>query len=348
MFENLFVGIAEGLRSSLGGLPLELTETIVMLVKLVGILLFVLIGCLWLVYQERKIAGFMQARIGPNRTGPKGLLQTTATIGKLISKEIFINKGADKIPFLAAAILCFVPTLMVLAVIPFGKNMAAIDMNIGLFYLLAISSLGTIFFWLSGWASNSKYSLLGGMRSVAQMVSYELPLVIIILGVVMLAGTLNMSGIIEAQEHTWFIFTQPIAFIIYFICGLAECNRTPFDLIEGESELVQGFSTEYSGMAFAMFYLAEYANMIVICCVGTILFLGGWQAPFGWDFIPSWLWFFVKMSVLMFLMMQIRWTYPRLRVDQLMGFGWKVLLPLSLANVFITGAGMYIYRAIGW
>jgi len=348
MFENLFVGIAEGLRSSLGGLPMELTETIVMLVKLVGILLFILLNALWLVYMERKIAAFMQARLGPNRTGPKGLLQTTATIGKLMAKEIFINKEADKIPFLAAAILIFVPTLMVLSVIPFGKNMAAIDMNIGLFYLLAISSLGTVLFWLAGWASNNKYSLLGGMRSVAQMVSYELPMVIILLGVVMLTGTLNLSGIIEAQEHTWFIFTQPLAFIIYFICGLAECNRTPFDLIEGESELVQGFSTEYSGMAFAMFYLAEYANMVVICFMAAILFLGGWQAPFGWDFIPSWLWLFIKMYVLMFIMMQFRWTYPRFRVDQLMGFGWKVLLPLSLANVFITGAGMYIYRAIGW
>ena len=348
MFENLFVGIAEVLRSSLGGLPIEINEAIVMLVKIVGILLFVLTSTIGLVYMERKIAGFIQARIGPNRHGPKGLLQVPATVIKLMSKEVFINKYADKVCFLAAAAFIFAPTLMAFAVVPFGKNMAAIDMNIGLFYLLALMSLGTILFWLSGWASNNKYSLIGGMRAVAQMVSYELPMVIIIASVVMLTGSLNLNEIVAAQEHSWFIFTQPIAFLIYFICGLAECNRTPFDLIEGESELVQGFSTEYSGMAFAMFYLAEYVNMVLICCVTAILFLGGWHAPFGWEFLPSWFWFFIKIFIVMFVMMQIRWTYPRLRVDQLMGFGWKVLLPLSLANVFITGAGMYIYRAIGW
>ncbi len=348
MFENLFVGIANGLRSLLGGLPLEINEAIVMLVKLVAILVFILVNALWLVYMERKVAAFVQARIGPNRVGPKGLLQTTADIGKLICKEIIIHKDTDKLVFMLAPMLVFVPTLMVFAVIPFGKNMAAIDMNIGLLYLLAIGSLSTLIFWMAGWASNNKYSLLGGMRSVAQMVSYELPMVLAILGVIMITGSLKMSDIIAAQEHTWFIFSQPIAFLIFFIASVSECNRAPFDLIEAESELVNGFNTEYSGMAFAMFYLAEYANMLVSCAMVTILFLGGWYAPFGLDFIPSWLWFFIKMYVMMFIIMQLRWTYPRIRVDQLMGFGWKVLVPLSLANIFVTGIGMYIYRAIGW
>ncbi|SFR00984.1 NADH-quinone oxidoreductase subunit NuoH [Desulfoscipio geothermicus] len=350
MLENLFVGIADWLRSLLGGLgtPGEINEAIVMLAKLVAILVFILVNALWLVYMERKVAAYMQARIGPNRVGPKGLLQTTADIGKLISKEIVIPKKADVVVFLLAPVLIFVPTLMVFAVIPFGKNMAAIDMNIGVFYLLAIASLSTLFFWMGGWASNSKYSLIGSMRVVAQMVSYELPLVLGLLGVVMIVGSLKMSDIIAAQEHTWFIFTQPIAFLIYFIAAVAETNRTPFDLVEGESEIIAGPYTEYGGMAFAMFFLAEYANIMVICAMATIMFLGGWHAPFGLDFIPSWVWFFLKMYILIFIVMQFRWTYPRIRVDQLMGFGWKVLVPLALANIFITGIGMKIYQAIGW
>jgi len=350
MLENLFVGIAEWLRSLLNGLgtPPEINEAVVMLVKLLAILVFILVNALWLVYMERKVAAYMQARIGPNRVGPKGLLQTTADIGKLICKEIVIPQKADIVVFLIAPVLIFVPSLMVFAVIPLGKNMAAIDMNIGVFYLLAIASLSTLIFWMGGWASNSKYSLIGSMRVVAQMVSYELPLVLSILGVIMLVGSLKMSDIIAAQEHTWFIFTQPIAFLIYLIAAVAETNRCPFDLVEGESEIISGPYTEYGGMAFAMFFLAEYANIMVICAMATILFLGGWHAPFGLTFIPSWVWFFLKMYVLIFLVMQFRWTYPRIRIDQLMVFGWKVLVPLSLANIFVTGIGMYIYRAIGW
>jgi len=189
---------------------------------------------------------------------------------------------------------------------------------------------------------------IGAMRTVAQMVSYELPLVLSLLGVIMIVGSLNMSDIIAAQEHTWLIFTQPIAFLIFFIAAVAETNRCPFDLVEGESEIINGPYTEYGGMGFAMFFLAEYANIMVVCAMATIMFLGGWHAPFGLTFIPSWVWFFIKMYVLIFIVMQFRWTYPRIRIDQLMGFGWKVLVPLSLANIFVTGIGMYIYRAIGW
>jgi len=350
MLEKLFISIADSLRNTLesAGVPPLWTDVSLLVAKLVAILVFILLNALWLVYMERKVAAYMQARIGPNRVGPKGLLQTTADIGKLISKEIPIPQNADKVLFLLAPVLIFVPPLMIFAVIPFGKGMAALDMNIGLFYVFAVASLSTVIFWMGGWGSNSKYSLVGAMRVVAQMVSYEFPMILSILGVIMLVGSMNLSEIVSAQQNMWFIVTQPIAFLIYFIAAVAECNRTPFDLVEGESEIVNGPYTEYGGMGFAMFFLAEYANIMIISAMATILFLGGWLAPFGLTFIPSWLWFFLKMYVLVFVVMWFRWTYPRIRVDQLMGFGWKVLVPLSLANIFVTGIGMYIYRAIGW
>lgn len=350
MFENLFTGIADSLGNLLesAGIPPLWSDVSLLVVKLVAILVFILLNALWLVYMERKVAGYMQARIGPNRVGPKGLLQTTADIGKLISKEIPIPQSADKILFLLAPVLIFVPPLMIFAVIPFGKDMAALDLNIGLFYVFAVASLGTVIFWIGGWGSNNKYSLVGAMRVVAQMVSYELPMILSVLGIIMLVGSLNLSDIITAQKSMWFVVTQPIAFLIYFIAAVAECNRTPFDLVEGESEIINGPYTEYGGMGFAMFFLAEYANIMIISAMATVLFLGGWLAPFGLTFIPSWLWFFLKMYLLIFVVMWFRWTYPRIRVDQLMGFGWKVLVPLSLANIFVTGIGMYIYGAIGW
>ena len=348
--ENLFVNIADSLSSALGsaGVPLLIIGIVLTLLKIVGILVFILVNALWLVYMERKVCAFMQARIGPNRVGPKGLLQSFADIGKLISKEIPIPKEADKLIFILAPVLIFAPTLMVYAVLPFGKNMAAINMNVGLFYFFAVASLSTMLFWMGGWSSNNKYATLGSMRVVAQMVSYELPMVLALLGVVMITGTMNLQDIVASQEHTWFIFTQPIAALVYFIAGVAECNRTPFDLVEGESEIVAGPFTEYSGMTFATFFLAEYANIMLICGMFTVCFLGGWHAPFGLTFIPSWIWFFIKMYALVFIIMQFRWTYPRIRVDQLMGFGWKVLVPLSLANIFITGIAVKIYQALGW
>lgn len=348
--ENLFVNMASGMRSLLAsaGLPDAATDFVLMFLKLGAILVYILISALWLVYMERKVSAYMQCRIGPNRVGPLGLLQTTADIGKLISKEIIIPRCADKKLFLLGPILIFMPPLAVFAVAPFGKDMVAIDMNIGVYYFLAVASLSTVIVWMSGWASNNKYSLIGSMRVVAQMVSYEMPLILSIVGVIILTGTLNMSEIIVAQENVWFIFLQPLGFLVYLIAGVAETNRAPFDLVEGESEIICGPFTEYSGMGFAMFFLAEYANVVLVSVMATTLFLGGWQAPFDLTFIPSWIWFLLKVYVMIFFFMWFRWTYPRIRVDQLMEFGWKVLVPLSIANIFVTGIGKYLYQTIRW
>ncbi len=351
MGENIFVNFTAWLRGLMSGLgvPDLYNDIILMIVKMTAIIIFVSLNAVWLVYMERKICAYIQSRVGPRHHGPYGLLQPLLDVVKLMTKEIILPRNVDLVVFLLAPVLIIVPPIVAYGLLPFGKDMVAIDMNIGLFFLVAVTSLSTIMFWMAGWASNNKYSLIGGMRVVAQMVSYELPLVLAMLGVVMITGTLNLSEVVESQKGIWFIFTQPIAFLVYFIAGVAETNRPPFDLVEGESEIIAGPYTEYGGMAFAMFYgLAEFANMMVISAMCVVMFLGGWLAPFGWDFLPSWVWFFLKMYVLIFLFMWVRWTYPRIRVDQLMAFGWKVLVPLTLANIFVTGAGVYIYRAIGW
>ncbi len=349
MVERFFVNIGEGFWNWVSGLGASdlWSDFWLVVLKMVGILLFILVNALWLVYMERKVAGYMQCRIGPNRVGPRGLLQTACDIGKLISKEFTWNRYTDKIVYMIAAILVFVPPFMIYAVLPFGDGMTAIPhMNIGLMYIVAISSLSTIVLFAAGWSSNNKYSLVGGMRAVAQMVSYELPFLLCLLGVVIITGSLDLGEVIAAQENVWFICVQPLAAIMFFIAALAETNRTPFCLVEGESEIISGPYTEYSGMPFAMFFLTEYAGMMVMSSLFTVLFLGGWSPIWGLDFIPSWLWFFLKMYLMIFIFMWVRWTFPRVRVDQLMGFGWKVLLPLSLANIFVTGLGVYIYRLI--
>jgi len=351
MGENIFVGIATWLRDLMNsaGVPGLYNDTILMVVKLVAILVFIMVNFMWMTYMERRVCAFVQMRLGPNRVGPKGLLQPLADGGKFMGKEIILPKNIDIITFLLMPVLIFVPPMVIYAILPFGKNMVAVDLNIGVFFMFAVASLSTIILWAAGWSSNNKYSLLGGMRAVAQMVSYELPLILALLGVVMVTGTLNMSEIVKAQQNIWFVFTQPVAFLIYLIAAFAETNRTPFCLVEGESEIIAGPYTEYSGMTFAMFPLAEYVNILIVSSICTIAFFGGWLPPHpALDFIPSWLWFFLKMYVIVFIFMWVRWTFPRIRIDQLMGFGWKVLVPLSLANIFVTGVGMYIYRAIGW
>jgi len=350
MLESIFVDALKWVEALMQGMkvPVLISDAVLVLLKITGVLLFVIINVLFLVYLERKIAAYIQVRVGPNRVGPKGLLQTVADIGKLMSKELIVPQKADKVVFILAPILIFVPCVLVFAVVPFGKGLIPVDLNVGLFYFFAVASLATVVFWMAGWSSNNKYALLGSMRVVAQMISYEVPMVLALLGVVMITGTLKMSEIVAAQEHAWFIFTQPVAFLIYLVAATAECNRVPFDLMEGESEIIAGPYIEYSGMGFALFFLAEYTNLMLVSILATTLFLGGWLAPFGWTFIPSWVWFILKVYLMIFIFMWLRWTYPRIRVDQLMSFGWKVLVPLSLANIFVTGIGVYLYRAIGW
>lgn len=293
-----------------------------------------------LVYAERKVSAFMQRRSGPNRVGPGGTLQTIADMIKLMAKEDIVPAGADRWMWTLAPLLLFLPAALVYAVFPFDNKVIFADLNIGIFYFIAISSQSVLPFLMAGWASNNKYSLVGGMRTVAQMLSYEVPMGFSILGVVMLVGSMRMSEIVAAQQNVWFVVLQPIAFIVYVITATAEINRAPFDLVEGESEIVAGPFTEYTGMRWALFFLAEYANLLAASAMATTLFLGGWNGPW----LPGWLWFFIKVAGMIFLFMWFRWTFPRLRIDQLMSFGWKLLLPLALVNVLVTGIGIYVYK----
>ncbi len=313
-------------------------------IVLIGVLSLV---ALFLVWWERKVSAHFQDRLGPMRTGPHGVLQTLADGIKLLQKEDIIPDVADRKVFFWAPVIAFVTAYLAYIVIPFGKGLIARDLNIGIVYIIAITSFTIISLLMAGWSSNNKYALLGGMRSAAQIVSYEVPLTISLLGVVMLAGSLSMVDIVEAQGPyfwKWYWLPQILGFGIYFVAATAEANRTPFDLPEAEQELVAGFNIEYSGMKFAMFFLAEFINAFTISAIGTTLFLGGWQPPLpGLAFVPSWAWFIGKTLFLVFILMWFRWTFPRLRVDQLMGFAWKFLLPLAFVNLILTGLGVYFF-----
>ena len=312
------------------------------LVKILVILHAMLGVVSYVIYAERKIAGHMQARMGPNRVGPAGLLQPVADVLKLFFKEEFVPEGANKVIFHIAPMLAVIPALVTFAVVPFGPTDAFVvtDINVGLLLFLALSSLGVYSITLGGWSSNNKYALLGGLRSSAQMISYELAMGLSTIGVLLLSGSLSLVDIVKAQEHMWFVAFQPVAFGIFMITALAETNRAPFDLPEAEAELVAGFHTEYSSMKFGLFFLGEFANVLSICCIATTLFLGGWNGPWLPDSL-KFLWFFAKLSALVFFFIWVRWTYPRLRYDQLMNLGWKVLLPLSLANILVTAVVLY-------
>ncbi|MRY42937.1 NADH-quinone oxidoreductase subunit H, partial [Parabacteroides distasonis] len=253
-----------------------------------------------------------------------------------------IPEKTDKLVFVMASLLVMVPALLIYAVLPFGKNMVAVNLNLGLLYFLAISGVSSIPILMAGWGSNNKYSLLGGMRVVAQMISYEIPMIFSLLGVVMISGSLNLTEIITAQNKIWFIFLQPVAFIIYLIAATAELNRAPFDLAEGEQEIVAGPFTEYSGMRYALFYLAEYTNMFAVSGLTATLFLGGASGPI----LPSWIWFILKTYVIVLLLMLVRWTFPRFRLDHMMSLNWKYLIPISLANILFTGIGIKIFQLI--
>jgi NADH-quinone oxidoreductase subunit H len=285
---------------------------------------------------ERKVIGWMQNRIGPNRVGPWGMLQTVADVFKLLIKEDVIPEKADSALFKLAPVIAFVPAFAVLAVIPFTETWRFTDFAVGLLYYLAISSITIIGILVGGWASNNKYALLGGMRSAAQMISYEIPLVMSVVGIIMTTGSLNLNDIVHSQKHVWFIFPQIVGFIVFLVASVSELNRTPFDLPEAESELVAGYHVEYTGFRFAFFMLTEYVYVFAMASLTTVLYLGGWNAPFGLTIIPPIIWFILKFLLVVFFLFWLRATMPRIRVDQLMQFAWKVLLPLAIFNIFLT------------
>ncbi len=305
---------------------------------------FVLIMVMGVIYVERRGLGRMQSRLGPNRTGPFGLLQAVADAVKVLLKENIVPDKADKLVHWLAPVVAFVPVLMIFAVVPFQNGALLADLNIGILYVVAISSVATVGVFMAGWGSSNKYSLLGAMRNVAAVVSYEMPLVLAVLGVVLVAGSLSMNQIVLAQDIPYILF-QPLGFLIFFAAGCAEINRSPFDLMEADQELVAGFHIEYSGMKFAMFYLVEYAEAIAIAAIITTLFLGGWRGPI----LPPWLWFIVKVIIVFFVMVWTRATFPRVRIDQLMALAWKFLFPLALINLFVTAIQVLVWPdALPW
>ena len=349
------------------GLPPWLTAALAGIVPAVLLLTLMAFGPIVYVYAETKIAGFMQDRIGPKRVGPHGMLQTVADAIKLLFKEAIFPAAADKFLFTLAPCLVVLGAFLSFVVIPFGSRLQTADLNVGVFYVVAVSSLSTVGLIMAGWASNNKYALFGAMRSAAQIVSYEIPAVMSLVVVVMMVGSLSLRDIVDAQQGglpywlLWRYFPlNIILFLVFFTASLAECNRAPFDIPEAESELVAGFHTEYSGFFFAMFFMAEYTEMVVLSAVASVLFLGGPLAPhmalqttFGIGLGPVWL--LAKAWTLVFVMMWLRWTLPRLRVDQLMHVAWKVLLPISLTLVVVVGTlvlwkpyGFTHDRWVGW
>ncbi len=328
-----------------------LLTVIIILLKIIVLLVPLLVGVAYLTFAERKIIGYMQVRLGPNRVGPKGWLQPIADAMKLMFKEIIIPSRADRFLFLLAPVLSFGPAIAAWAVVPFGDGMMISNLDAGLLYLLALTSLGVYGVIVAGWASNSKYAFLGAMRSAAQIVAYEIAMGFALVGVLMAAGSLNLNQIVLAQQGSllhWFWLPLLPLFLVYFISGVAETNRAPFDVAEGESEIVAGFHVDYSGMAFAVFFLAEYANMILVSALAATLFLGGWLSPFEgipvlgalFDFVPGALWLTLKISLLLLFFLWFRATFPRYRYDQIMRLGWKVFIPVTLVWILVVGLGV--------
>jgi NADH-quinone oxidoreductase subunit H len=308
-------------------------EMVRLAVGLVLALAFVVFNALILTWMERKVAGHMQLRIGPKEVGPFGLFQPLADATKLLGKQILTPREVEKPIYFLAPILIFIPVIVSFVVIPFDSYLQVKDVNVGILVILAFSSLTVLSILMGGWSSNNKYALIGSVRSVAQNVAYEIPLLLSLLAVVMMANSLSLKDIVESQKGLWFVVFQPVAFFIYFISSVAETNRTPFDLPEAESELVAGYHTEYSGMMFALFFLAEYTNMFIVSAIAVTFFLGGYQGPF----LPGVVWFLIKVYFLIFVIMWFRWTYPRVRFDQLLNISWKALIPLAFLNLLVTG-----------
>ncbi len=307
-------------------------------------ILFVSVNALFLVWMERKVSARIQLRRGPLHVGPMGLLQTVADALKLLSKELVHPSQSDKFGYALAPMLAFAPILSAFIIIPLSKNFIIQDLNVGYLLVFSLTNISFIGIFIAGWSSNNKYALLGSMRAVAQNISYEIPLILSTMGIVMGTGTLQMTRIVEAQDKIWFVLTQPIAFIIFFCASLAEANRAPFDIPEAESELVAGFHTEYSGMRFALFFLGEYTAIFISSAIAATLFLGGWQGPGPEALGPVWL--VLKIYFLVFTIMWVRWSFPRLRSDQLMSFCWKILIPFALANVLVTALMLTIQKML--
>jgi len=336
----------------------QLMELAWILTKIVAIVGPLILAVAYLTYAERKIIGWIQNRNGPNRVGPLGLLQPFADVFKLLFKEVVLPANANRFLFIVAPMLSLMPALAAWAVIPFGEGMVLADINAGLLYVLAMTSLGVYGVILAGWAANSKYSMLGAMRSAAQIVSYEIAMGFALVGVLMAAGTLNMTGIVQSQAGpiwNWFWLPLLPLFMVYWISGVAETNRAPFDVAEGESEIVAGFHVEYSGVAFAVFFLAEYANMILISGLAVIMFMGGWYSPFHglpllgpmFDLVPGMVWFVLKVAFFLYLYLWFRATFPRYRYDQIMRLGWKVLIPVTVVWLVVL-AGMILGSLGPW
>lgn len=338
-------------------LPEWATVTVECLFIGVGLLLVYALLALFYIYYERKVCAAFQCRLGPNRVGPWGLLQSFADMFKMLIKELIELKHVDKFLFALAPYLVIIASMLAFAVLPWGNGLQVIDFNIGIFFLVAVSSIGVLGILLAGWSSNNKFTLIGSLRSGAQMVSYEISVGLVVITMVCLSGTMSIGGIVAEQSDLWFIFKGHvpalIAFVIYMIAGTAETNRGPFDLPEAESELTAGYHTEYSGMHFGFFYLAEYLNLFIVSGVASLLFLGGWMPLHipGWeafnyimDFIPSVIWFIGKAIFLSFIIIWFKWTFPRLRIDQMLALEWKYLMPISLFNLAL----MVLVIVFGW
>ena len=357
--QDLSVGTAWFHSFLLGYIPEWAAVTLECLLIGVGLLLLYSVLALFYILFERKVCAAFQCRLGPNRVGPWGLLQSVADMFKILIKELISLNHVDKFLFALAPYLVIIASMLAFAVLPWGNGLQIIDFNVGIFFLLAVSSIGVLGILLAGWSSNNKFTLIGALRSGAQMVSYELSMGLCVVTMVIMAGTMSVGGIVEAQSHLWFIFSGHIpaiiAFVIFMIAGTAETNRGPFDLPEAESELTAGYHTEYSGIHFGFFYLAEYLNLFIVSGVAALLFFGGWMPLHipGWDgfnavmdFIPSPIWFIGKAIALSFIIIWFKWTFPRLRIDQLLTLEWKYLLPINLFNlvlmVMIVTFGLYL------
>jgi len=315
---------------------------LIVLIKSLIVLLVVITSFAYAMLFERKILGWMQLRPGPNRVGPWGMLQPAADAVKMIFKEDLTPRNADPLIYRLAPFISLITAMGTFAIIPFNESSAGIwsvgNVNAGILYIFALTSISVYGITLAGWSSASKYPLLGSIRSTAQMISYELAMTLSVVGVLILAGTTSLVGIVHGQANLWYIAPQFVGFLIYLTTAVAETNRAPFDLVEAETELVGGFHTEYSGLRFGLFFIAEYLNMITVSCLGTLLFLGGWSAPFGLTVVPGIVWFLIKAGAFLFIYMWLRATLPRLRYDRLMAFGWKFLLPMATLNLIVTSA----------